>query len=262
MHLISAHDDDDAIAQAKHMAHSDECGHLKMSRVERHVPIMESEEQVNEMIDQLFEARSKEEKKAKARAHAAHIIATGQGSEALRKRLAKMHNIPYTATSGAKAKAAPKPKTHAAPAEKPKDTSSTHSVRALNAARQAAYYARGGREGFGSGGGSSHVSPLEKAMTKVAEKPKKGAGASPSELKAEKPLRPAKSSAEKKLAKMGRVDEELNTDMLKKSKENLKRKYQAKTRSTKTATGEKADKVVTDVSIKDSSSTDSDKNKK
>ena len=164
--------------------------------------------------------------------------------------------VSHQAKSVAAAKSASHPENH--------DESPVAKMRKINQARQDAYYAKGGREGFGSGGGTKNSSPLERAMTAVKEKPVKGAGASPAELDAELKAK-KKPVAEAYLSEKKMKKEELNTDMLdghendksskKKAKivkkaSKLKRKYMGKNKG-RTATGEKAHVIETEVTLDD-----------
>jgi len=179
----------------------------------------------------------------------------------MRKRLAAMHGVDHVTgepLSGAKKDSKDDSKPSGSSSILKKLTPAE--VARKNKERQDAYYARGGREGMSSGGGSSNVSPLDRAMSKVSDKPKKGAGASPAELaaaKAEKKAAEKKKPSDTTKRLTGKIEEakkakkeELNTDMLKDTKSSLKRKYLGAIKG-RTHTGGKAHKVVIDPTIED-----------
>jgi hypothetical protein len=275
MAFIHAKDDEDAKEQAHHMANSLKWAHLKMSHLEKHTPIVEEGVVSNEdeLINVLAEAfgldeASKEEKLAARAARNARMAgntsaARSKMSVKLQRRIGIAPNksvastkVSHQSKSVATAKSASHHENHG--------DSPVAKMRKINQARQDAYYAKGGREGFGSGGGSKNSSPLEKAMLAVKEKPVKGAGASPAELDAELKAK-KKPVAEAYLSEKKMKKEELNTDMLdghendksskKKAKivkktSKLKRKYMGKNKG-RTATGERAHVIETEVTLHD-----------
>ena len=275
MAFIHAKDDEDAKEQAHHMANSVKWAHLKMSHLEKHTPIVEEgvvsneDELINVLAETFGLDEATKEQKLAARA-ARNARMAGNISAARSKMSVKLQRrvgiapeksvastkVSHQAKSVAAAKSASHPENH--------DESPVAKMRKINQARQDAYYAKGGREGFGSGGGTKNSSPLERAMTAVKEKPVKGAGASPAELDAELKAK-KKPVAEAYLSEKKMKKEELNTDMLdghendksskKKAKivkkaSKLKRKYMGKNKG-RTATGEKAHVIETEVTLDD-----------
>ena len=224
--------------------------------------VISSEEELNEILEEsFFLNEGKAERAAKAREAAINNIKLGKGSVAMRKRLAAMHGVHHVTgepLSGAKKDSKDDSKPSGSSSILKKLTPAE--VARKNKERQDAYYARGGREGMSSGGGSSNVSPLDKAISKVSDKPKKGAGASPAELaaaKAEKKAAEKKKPSDTTKRLTGKIEEakkakkeELNTDMLKDTKSSLKRKYLGAIKG-RTHTGGKAHKVVIDPTIED-----------
>jgi cell fate (sporulation/competence/biofilm development) regulator YlbF (YheA/YmcA/DUF963 family) len=166
MQLFTAKDDDDAIKKAHELAKE----HGKLSSVVRHVQIKESE-----ILDEA--PLTKAEREAKRAARNARMA--GSVKNAVQK----------LSTAGKKKAGLTKPEP-----KKPEETP-LQKIKRANQAKQDAYYAKGGREGFGSGGGTRNASPLEKAITAVKEKPSKGAGASPAEIEAEKERKKKESMA-------------------------------------------------------------------
>jgi len=193
MQLFSAKDDEDAIKKAHELAKK----HGKLTSVEKHVPIKEvaSQEELDEILDESFaldEAKTKEQREAERAARNARMA--GQVAAMHGKMSTKLQRRVGVApeTSVAKAKKAHLHQAssiaHAAAVAHPEKAAKT--LRQINAERVARAMTLGKAHqsgGVGGGGsGPANVSPLEKAMSKVAEKSKKGAGASPAEVEAEK----------------------------------------------------------------------------
>ena len=275
MAFIHAKDDEDAKEQAHHMANSLKWAHLNMSHLEKHTPIVEegvvsNEDELINILAETFglDEATKEQKLAARAARNARMAGSfaatrSKMSVKLQRRVGiapeksvASTKVTHQSKSVATAKSASHPENH--------DDSPVAKMRKINQARQDAYYAKGGREGFGSGGGSKNSSPLEKAMLAVKEKPVKGAGASPAELDAELKAK-KKPVAEAYLSEKKMKKEELNTDMLdghendksskKKAKivkktSKLKRKYMGKNKG-RTATGERAHVIETEVTLHD-----------
>jgi len=190
--------------------------HVKPKSVKEEATVISSEEELNALLESFF-FEGKEERAAKAREIAIANIKAGKGTAALRKRLAAQHGVHHITgeplTTGGGEKPAAKhddddyymhhgEKIHssevdAAKAKHKRRKLSTKAAldmivntRRMAAAKHATSSAVGG------GSGAANVSPLDKAMQKVSDKPKKGAGASPAELDAEKR---EKKAAEKKV---------------------------------------------------------------
>ena len=275
MAFIHAKDDEDAKEQAHHMANSVKWAHLKMSHLEKHTPIVEEgvvsneDELINVLAETFGLDEATKEQKLAARA-ARNARMAGNTSAARSKMSVKLQRrvgiapeksvastkVSHQAKSVAAAKSASHPENH--------EETPLQKLKKINQARQDAHYAKGGGGGIYNGGGAKNSSPLERAMTAVKEKPVKGAGASPAELDAELKAK-KKPVAEAYLSEKKMKKEELNTDMLdghendksskKKAKivkkaSKLKRKYMGKNKG-RTATGEKAHVIETEVTLDD-----------
>lgn len=241
MQLFSAKDDDDAIQKAHELAKE----HGKLSSVVKHVQIKE-----NEILDEA--PLTKAEREAKRAARNARMA--GSVKNAVQK----------LSTVGKKKAGLAKPEP-----KKPEETP-LQKLKKANQSKQDAYYAKGGREGFGSGGGTRNSSPLEKALTAVKEKPAKGAGASPAEIEAEKErkkkeamagyekVKPLKGKIIGEDLKVGDKDDDGKMEVEKKTGgkikqsqslvDKAKRKYLG-TKKGKTMTGSKAHMIDTEPKI-------------
>jgi hypothetical protein len=181
--------------------------------------VISSEEELNEILgESFFLSEDKAERTAKAREVAINNIKLGKGSVAMRKRLAAMHGVhhitgePLSSGGGETSKHDDEHddddyymhrgnKYTAAEVDKVKKSfkrrklSTKSALDMLHNARKAAS-AKHATSGVGGGGtGARNVSPLDTAISRVKEKPAKGAGASPAELDAAKA---EKKAAEKK----------------------------------------------------------------
>jgi hypothetical protein len=300
MALITAMSDDDAVKQAHKLAQSDRYKDFKLAHVEKHTPVKDLDESVliesQEQLDEIL-SEDKAERAAKSREIGIANIKKGVGSVAARKRLAArlgVHHItgePLSSGGGETSKhddddyyIYPKgisgSKIPASEVEKLKKSfkrrkiTTAAALAMIHAQRKADTMKHGTGSSVGGGGtGPANVSPLQRAMTKISDKPSKGAGASPAELdaaKAEKKAAEKKKTRDSSVKRLtGKLDEaktkkeELNTNMIdnhqndKKDKVKKvlqkalqKRKYLGMKKG-RTATNERAHKIDVDPKIED-----------